>query len=78
MENNTEDYNPGTDQNQGVVGTMARNQQHEDTESDATQVPQLDPNLVMGATESVSENTADSPNTEEIGEQNYVNDEGVD
>ena len=78
MENNDDTYDPGTDQNQGVVGTMARNQQHEDAESDATQVPQLDPNLATGAVENTTENEPDSPKTDELGERKYVNDEGVD
>ena len=78
MENNADDYNPGTDQNQGVVGIMARNQEQQDAESDATQVPQLDPNLAVGAVEDIAGSTVGSPKTDEPGERNYVNDEGVD
>ncbi len=77
MENNDENYDPGTDQNQGVVGTMARNQEHQDAESDATQVPQLDPNLAVGAVEGTTESAGGNLNTDDLGERKYVNDEGV-
>lgn len=74
METNPNDYEPGIDQNQGVAGTMARNQQHGDTEEAGTQVPDLDPNLV---TNQAGNDNADG-GTDTLGEQEFVNDEGID
>ncbi len=74
MENNPDQYEPGIDQNQGVVGTMARNQQQGDAVTEGTQVPDLDPNRATNQ----AENGAVDPDTDAIGERNYVNDEGVD
>jgi hypothetical protein len=46
-----DDYKPGLDQNQGVVGTMARNEQpEEDTELVGSRVPRMDPNIVTNET----------------------------
>lgn len=74
MTNEPNEYEPGIDQNQGVVGTMARNQQHGDTETEGTQAADLDPNLVTNQpTDSLAETDADT-----IGEQEYIDDQGVD
>ncbi|WP_375446341.1 hypothetical protein [uncultured Fibrella sp.] len=78
MESEPTNYEPGIDQNQGVVGTMARNQQHDDTETEGTQEPELDPNLVINKAENPAENSEKKPTADTIGEQEYVNDEGVD
>ena len=74
METNPNEYDPGTDQNQGVVGTMARNQQ-EDPEEDATQVPRLDPNQAIDTADTSAANDPDSPATDTMGERRWVGDE---
>ncbi|MBO0948730.1 hypothetical protein [Fibrella forsythiae] len=78
MENEPMDYEPGEDQNQGVVGTMARNQQHGDTEKEGTQEAGLDPNLVTNGHDETAENESGQPTTDRIGEQEFVTDQGVD
>ena len=78
METESTNYDPGIDQNQGVVGTMARNQQHGDTEIEGTQEPELDPNLMTSEASSTEENGEDDSDAATIGEQEYVNDEGID
>ena len=78
MENKPNEYEPGIDQNQGVVGTMARNQQHGDTEAEGTQQANLDPNLVTNQDTTGAGEDATEPETDNLGERPYVNDEGVD
>jgi hypothetical protein len=78
METKPNEYEPGIDQNQGVVGPMARNQQHGDTEAEGTQAPDLDPNLVMNQAREEGENGSVEGAPDAIGEQEFVNDEGVD
>ncbi|MEZ0542771.1 hypothetical protein [Fibrella arboris] len=70
METNPNEYEAGVDQNQGVVGTMARNQQQDETAAERTEVPQLDPNLMT----SQSENDEAIPDATAIGEQTYLDD----
>lgn len=77
METNKDDYEAGVDQNQGVVGTMARNQQHGDTEAEGTQAPDLDPNRVTDQSADAPEKQVSAPETDTIGEQPYINDETV-
>ena len=77
MENDPTKYEPGTDQNQGVVGTMARNQQQGDTEQEATQMPDLDPNVVTNQDENEIGNGSEEPVTDEMGERKFINDEGI-
>jgi hypothetical protein len=72
MENIPNEYDAGTDQNQGIVGTMARNEQHGDTDAEGTQLPEFDPNLATQEGETDPENTDPA----DIGEQKFVNDEG--
>ncbi len=74
METNPNEYEPGIDQNQGVTGTMARNQQHGNTEEAGTQLPELDPNLVTNE----GENNNAAEGTDTLGERKFVNDEGID
>lgn len=78
MENEPTDYEPGIDQNQGVVGTMARNQQHGDTELEGTQEPNLDPNLITNDAGNAAEDDKGVSDTDTIGEREYVSDEGMD
>lgn len=78
METPSTKYEPGIDQNQGVVGTMARNQQHGDTELEGTQGTEMDPNLVVNQADNDLANDGNEPATNTIGEQEYVNDEGED
>ena len=77
METNPEEYEAGIDQNQGVVGTMARNEQHGNTETSGTQVPQLDPNEVTDQDKDMTNSIPDQT-TDTLGEQKYVVDEGND
>lgn len=78
METDSTDYEAGNDQNQGVVGTMARNQQHGDSEIEGTQEPGFDPNLVTNKPSGSPEDESLDTTTDGIGEQKYVNDEGID
>jgi hypothetical protein len=66
-----ENYEAGLDQNQGVVGTMARNQQHEDTELVGSRVPRMDPNVV-------TEQGDETPTDEETPPQNEAVDDAGD
>ncbi|MEZ0611284.1 hypothetical protein ACAW74_22425 [Fibrella sp. WM1] len=70
-----ENYEAGTDQNQGVVGTMARNQQHEDTELVGSRVGRLDPNNVTDQSGGTVNDEDAVEETDEMGEREYVNDE---
>lgn len=78
MENKPNEYEPGIDQNQGVVGTMARHEQHGDTEPEGTQLTELDPNLVTNQVSTGAEDEEDEPSTDTMGERKYISDEGVD
>jgi len=78
MDTKPNEYEPGIDQNQGVVGTMARNQQHGDTEAEGTQQADLDPNLVTNEAQTDVDGEGTEPDTDGLGERKYVNDEGVD
>lgn len=78
METNPSEYEPGIDQNQGVAGTMARNEQHGDTEPEGTQLAGLDPNLATNQAEGTSEEAEAEVATDRMGERKYVNDEGMD
>ena len=78
MENNPDEYEPGIDQNQGVAGTMARNQQQDDTGAEGTLVPGLDPNLVTNQAEKEPENGGETTGTGPIGAHSFVKDEGLD
>jgi hypothetical protein len=75
MENKPENYDAGVDQNQGVVGTMARNQERPDATDSNDRVSRLDPNVVTGQTvdQPNDENAAEANDT--MGERTYVNDE---
>ena len=77
MENDPNKYEPGTDQNQGVVGTMARNQQQSETEPENAQMPDLDPNVVTNQDENGPKNEGAESTTDELGERKFINDEGV-
>lgn len=72
-----ENYEAGTDQNQGVVGTMARNQAHEDTELVGSRVPRLDPNIVTDQSGGPLNDEDAVEATDTLGERQYVNDEAV-
>ncbi len=63
MESQTEHYQPGTDQNQGVVGEMARNEQVstlDPAEVGVSQEPRLDPNTFTNAEAARQELGADA------------------
>lgn len=72
-----ENYEAGIDQNQGVVGTMARNQQHEDTELVGSRVERLDPNIVTDQSGGTVNDDDAVEETDEMGERDYVNDAAV-
>lgn len=71
-----ENYEAGTDQNQGVVGTMARNQEHDDTELVGSRMPRLDPNIVTDQSGGTLNGEDAVEDTDNMGERQYINDEG--
>lgn len=72
-----ENYEAGVDQNQGVVGTMARNQRHDDTELVGSRVGRLDPNNVTDQSGGTVNDDDAVEETDSMGEREYVNDEEV-
>lgn len=46
MNPNETHYDAADDQNQGVISTMAKNNESHDTELVSTRIPRLDPNIV--------------------------------
>ncbi|MBO0935249.1 hypothetical protein J2I47_01685 [Fibrella sp. HMF5335] len=75
MENKPDNYDAGIDQNQGVVGTMARNQERSDATDSDDRVSRLDPNVVTGQTapQPDDENAAEA--NDDMGERTYMSDE---
>lgn len=69
MNPNQTKYEPDEDQNQGVVGTMARNNESNDSELVSTRLPRLDPNIMTNqsgaAIEDDDEEISDEDATEE-------------
>lgn len=59
METQNENYEPGLDQNQGVVGTMARHEQPDDTELIGSRLPRLDPNIMTNQSGAAMDDDAD-------------------
>ena len=85
MESQTNDYQPGTDQNQGILGEMARNEQTgtlDPATAGVSQEPRLDPNAVTNAEAARQELGADADNddaaTEKAVENGDVTIEGTD
>ena len=58
-------YEPDEDQNQGIVGTMARNSQPTDTELVGTRMPRLNPNIVTNQSGAAIEDDDESAETDE-------------
>ena len=75
MENKPDNYDAGVDQNQGVVGTMARNQESADATDSNDRESRFDPNVVTSQTGALpaDENAAEANDT--MGERTYINDE---
>ncbi len=85
MESQEDNYQPGVDQNQGIVGEMARNEQSgtlDPATVGVSQEPQLDPNAVTNAEAARQELGADADNedaaTEEAVEDEDITVEGTD
>lgn len=75
MENKPDDYDAGIDQNQGVVGTMARNQERPDTTDSNDRQSRLDPNVVTGQTDARPDDENAAQVNDDMGERTYVSDE---
>ena len=75
MENKPDNYDAGLDQNQGVVGTMARNQERPDATDSNDRQSRLDPNVVTGQTDTQPNDENAVELTDNMGERTYVSDE---
>ncbi len=72
MESQEDTYQPGVDQNQGVVGEMARNEQAgtlDPVTIGVSQEPQLDPNAFTNAEAAKQELGADADNDDAANEE---------
>ena len=76
MKNKPDNYDAGADQNQGVVGTMARNQERADATDSNDRESRLDPNVVTAQTGSPPDDENAAEVNDDMGERTYVNDEG--
>ena len=59
-------YEPDEDQNQGVVGTMARNSESNDSELVSTRLPRLDPNIMTNQSGAAIEDDDEEVSKEEV------------
>ena len=75
MENKPDNYDAGIDQNQGVVGTMARNQERADATDSNDRQSRLDPNVVTGQTGTLPDDENAAETNDDMGERPYINDE---
>ncbi|MBO0932642.1 hypothetical protein [Fibrella aquatilis] len=75
MENKPDNYDAGIDQNQGVVGTMARNQERPNDADSNDRVSRLDPNVVTAQTDELPNDENAAEMNDNMGERTYVNDE---
>lgn len=77
MENKPDNYDPGIDQNQGVVGTMARNQERSDATDSDDRVSRLDPNVVTDQNHAQPDDEAAAETNDNMGERAYIQDESA-
>ncbi len=75
MENKPDNYDAGIDQNQGVVGTMARNQERADATGSNDRESRLDPNVVMSQTGALPDDENAAEMNDDMGERTYISDE---
>lgn len=78
MEAQNENYQPGTDQNQGIVGEMAHAQQVSNLdprEVGVSQEPQFDPNVDTNAEVAKEELGADAANEDLLTEETVADDD---
>lgn len=76
MEPNNAAYQPGTDQNQGVVGTMARAEQTntlDPAEVGAAQEPRTSPNAVTRAESDMLDMAGEATNADMLDEEAVAN-----
>lgn len=71
MNTQEQNYEPGIDQNQGVVGTMARHNENDpnDTELVSTRVPRMDPNIVTNQSGAAMEDGDDEAIDEDLSDE---------
>lgn len=76
MESQEDNYQPGTDQNQGVVGQMARAEQNgpfDPMENGASQAARFDPNAITNEEATREELGADATNDDMLAEEAIEN-----
>ncbi len=77
MENKPDNYDAGVDQNQGVVGTMARNQERADATDSNDRESRMDPNVVTSQTDALPDDENAAKTNDAMGERTCINDESA-